>query len=82
MIFIIQNTRTVQISFLGAHARLSLAGALPIATAGTVRITQLRRAMRRTVRRLGPGGQGHLAAGITRRDRHRGPARQEPKPHS
>jgi len=56
MIFIIQNTRAVNISFLGAHVRLSLAvalflaaigGALLMAAAGTARITQLRRIMRR-----------------------------------
>ena len=56
MIFIIQNARAVNISFLGAHLRLSLAvalflaaiaGALLMAAAGTARITQLRRIMRR-----------------------------------
>ena len=56
MIFIIQNTRAVNISFLGAHLHLSLAvalilaviaGALLMAAAGTARITQLRRIIRR-----------------------------------
>lgn len=56
LIFIIQNTRAVNISFLGAHLRLSLAvalllaaiaGALLMAAAGTARITQLRLALRR-----------------------------------
>jgi putative membrane protein len=56
MIFIIQNTHAVNISFLGAHLHLSLAvalllaaiaGALVMAAAGTARITQLRRIMRR-----------------------------------
>ena len=56
MIFIIQNTHAVNISFLGVHLRLSLAvalllaaiaGALVMAAAGTARITQLRRIMRR-----------------------------------
>ena len=56
MIFIIQNAHSVSISFLGAHLRLSLAvalflaataGALIMAAAGTARITQLRRIMRR-----------------------------------
>jgi lipopolysaccharide assembly protein A len=56
MIFIIQNAHAVSISFLGAHLRLSLAvalllaaiaGALIMAAAGTARITQLRRIMRR-----------------------------------
>ena len=60
MIFIIQNTRAVNISFLGAHLRLSLAvalilaaigGALLMAAAGTARITQLRRIMRRDRRK-------------------------------
>jgi len=56
MIFIIQNAHAVNLSFLGAHLRLSLAvalllaaiaGALIMAAAGTARITQLRRIMRR-----------------------------------
>jgi putative membrane protein len=56
MIFIIQNAHSVDISFLGAHLRLSLAvaiilaaiaGALLMAAAGTARITQLRRIIRR-----------------------------------
>ena len=56
MIFIIQNTHAVNISFLGAHLHMSLAvalllaaiaGALLMAAAGTARITQLRRIMRR-----------------------------------
>ncbi len=56
LIFIIQNAHAVTISFLGAHLRLSLAvalflaaiaGALMMAAAGTARITQLRRIMRR-----------------------------------
>ena len=59
MIFIIQNAHAVNISFLGAHLRLSLAvalilaaiaGALLMAAAGTARITQLRRVIRRTRR--------------------------------
>ena len=60
LIFIIQNAHAVNISFLGAHLRLSLAvalllaaviGALLMAAAGTARITQLRRIMRRDRRR-------------------------------
>jgi lipopolysaccharide assembly protein A len=56
MIFVIQNVHTVNISFLGAHLVLPLAvallfaviaGALLMAAAGTARITQLRRIMRR-----------------------------------
>ena len=56
MIFIIQNNHAVDISFLGAHLRLSLAvalflaaiaGALLMAAAGTARITQLRQIIRR-----------------------------------
>jgi uncharacterized integral membrane protein len=56
MIFIIQNAHAVNISFLGAHLRLSLAvalflaaiaGALVMAAAGTARITQLRHGIRR-----------------------------------
>jgi putative membrane protein len=60
MIFIIQNAHAVNISFLGAHLRLSLAvalflaaiaGALLMAAVGTARITQLRRIMRRDRRK-------------------------------
>jgi lipopolysaccharide assembly protein A len=56
MIFIIQNPHAVSITLLGAHLRLSLAvalflaaiaGALLMAAAGTARITELRRIMRR-----------------------------------
>ena len=56
VIFIIQNAHAVNISFLGAHLQLSLAvalllaavaGALVMAAAGTARITQLRRVIRR-----------------------------------
>jgi uncharacterized integral membrane protein len=63
MIFIIQNGHAVNISFLGAHMRLSLAvalflaaiaGALIMAAAGTARITQLRRIMRRDRRKPQP----------------------------
>jgi lipopolysaccharide assembly protein A len=63
MIFIIQNAHAVNISFLGAHLRLSLAvalflaaiaGALIMAAAGTARITQLRRIMRRDRRKPQP----------------------------
>ncbi len=64
LIFIIQNAHAVSISFLGAHLRLSLAvalllaaiaGALVIAAAGTARITQLRRIVRRERRQPDPG---------------------------
>lgn len=64
LIFIIQNTRAVNISFLGAHLHLSLAvalllaaiaGALAMAAAGTARITQLRRIMRRNRRNPSAG---------------------------
>ncbi|WP_211244131.1 lipopolysaccharide assembly protein LapA domain-containing protein [Actinospica robiniae] len=56
LIFIIQNTSGVSINFLGAHLHVSLAvaillgavaGALIMAGAGTARITQLRRNIRR-----------------------------------
>jgi lipopolysaccharide assembly protein A len=56
LIFIIQNAHAVNISFLGAHLHVSLAvalllaaiaGALVMAAAGTARITQLRRGIRR-----------------------------------
>jgi uncharacterized integral membrane protein len=63
LIFIIQNAHAVNISFLGAHLRLSLAvallfaviaGALIMAAAGTARITQLRVIMRRDRHRQPP----------------------------
>lgn len=66
LIFIIQNAHAVNISFLGAHLQLSLAvalffaaiaGALLMAAAGTARITQLRRIMRRDRRDSGLGKQ-------------------------
>jgi putative membrane protein len=56
VIFVIQNAHAVQVSFLGVQVRLSLAvalllavivGALLMAVAGTARITQLRRVIRR-----------------------------------
>jgi putative membrane protein len=56
LIFIIQNTSAVRINFLGAHLNVSLAvamllaavaGALIMAAAGTARVTQLRKNMRR-----------------------------------
>jgi len=64
MIFIIQNAHAANISFLGVHLVLPLAlalllaaiaGALLMAAAGTARITQLRRIMRRD-RRKSPAG--------------------------
>jgi lipopolysaccharide assembly protein A len=64
LIFIIQNAHAVNISFLGAHLRLSLAvalflaaiaGALVMAAAGTARIAQLRRVIRRDRSKPSPG---------------------------
>jgi putative membrane protein len=63
LIFIIQNSHAVNISFLGAHLRLPLAvalllavvaGGLLMAAAGTARITQLRLLLRRTRSKPGP----------------------------
>jgi lipopolysaccharide assembly protein A len=63
VIFIVQNAHAVQVSFLGVQVRLSLAvalllaaiaGALLMAAAGTARITQLRRVIRRDRRRVQP----------------------------
>src|SRR5690348_5584746 len=57
VIFIVQNAHAVHITFLGAHASVSLAAALLVAAvagalvavaADTARIAQLRRTMRRT----------------------------------
>jgi lipopolysaccharide assembly protein A len=67
LIFIVQNTHTVHLSFLGAHLALPaavalllavVAGALLMAAAGTARITQLRRALRRSRRRPPPTPAG------------------------
>jgi putative membrane protein len=64
MIFIIQNAHTANISFLGVHLILPLAialilaavaGALLMAAAGTARITQLRRIIRRAQQKLDAG---------------------------
>lgn len=60
LIFILQNTQTAQISYLGASGHVSLAvamllaavaGVLLTAIAGSLRIWQLRRHLRRTARR-------------------------------
>ena len=57
MVFIIQNSQSVNISFFGAHGHLSLGVAMLLAAIGGVllvaipgygRILQLRRALRRT----------------------------------
>jgi lipopolysaccharide assembly protein A len=65
VIFIIQNPHAVNISFLGVHLVLPLAlalllaaiaGALIMVAAGTARITQLRRIMRRD-RKARPANQ-------------------------
>ncbi len=85
VIFIVQNAHAVHITFFGAHASVSLAaallvaavaGALVMAAAGTARITQLRRAMRRT----SAAGHTHAPASDTHRDRSTGPGRPEPGP--
>jgi uncharacterized integral membrane protein len=59
VIFLVQNARTVEVSFLGGHLRVSLAvamliaavaGALIVGAAGAARIGQLRHSARRSVR--------------------------------
>jgi uncharacterized integral membrane protein len=59
VIFLLQNARTVDVSFLGGHLRVSLAvamliasvaGALIMGAAGTARIGQIRRSARRDSR--------------------------------
>jgi uncharacterized integral membrane protein len=56
VVFLVQNARAVNVSFLGGHLRISLAvamlaasvaGALVVGAAGTARIGQLRRRARR-----------------------------------
>jgi putative membrane protein len=85
VIFIVQNAHAVHVTFLGAHASVPLAvallvaaiaGALVMAAAGTARITQLRR----TMRRASTSGHTHVPASDTRRDRNTGPGRPEPGP--
>jgi uncharacterized integral membrane protein len=60
VIFVVQNADAVNISFLGAHLRVSLAvalllavvaGALLMTAAGTARIAELRKVMRRDRRK-------------------------------
>ena len=83
VIFIVQNAHAVHITFLGAHATVSLAvallvaaiaGALVMTAAGTARITRLRRAMRRA----STAGDTPAHASDTHRDRNTGPGRPEP----
>lgn len=59
VIFLVQNAHTVEISFLGAHLRVSLAvamliasiaGALIVGAAGAARIGELRHSVRRDSR--------------------------------
>jgi uncharacterized integral membrane protein len=85
VIFIVQNAHAVHVTFLGAHASVPLAvallvaaiaGALVMAAAGTARITQLRR----TMRRASAVGHAHVPASDTRRDRNTGQGRPEPGP--
>lgn len=63
VVFVVQNARPVDVNYLGAHARVSLAvalllaaiaGALVIGVAGTARIAQLRRGIRRRARHPAP----------------------------
>ena len=85
VIFIVQNAHAVHITFFGARGSVSpaaallvaaVAGALVTVAAGTARITQLRRTMRR------PSTAGHtrVPASDTPRDRNTGPGRPEPGP--
>jgi lipopolysaccharide assembly protein A len=85
VIFIVQNAHAVHVTFFGAHASVSLAvallvaaiaGALVMTAAGTARITQLRR----TMRRASTAGHAHAPASDTHRDRNTGPGRPEPGP--
>jgi uncharacterized integral membrane protein len=82
VIFIVQNAHAVHLTFFGAHASVSLAaallvaaiaGALVMAVAGTARITQLRRTVRRTSAR----SQAHAAASGLHPDRDTGTAHPE-----
>jgi uncharacterized integral membrane protein len=85
LVIFIQNAHAVHVTFFGAHAGVSLAvallvaaiaGALVMTAAGTARITQLRRPMRRT----STAGHVHAPASYTHRDRNTGPGHPEPGP--
>lgn len=61
LVFILENSHSVNVAFLGAHLRLPLAvalllagvgGALLVGAIGAARITQLRRAVRHEVHRF------------------------------
>ena len=63
LVFIVQNLKDVQVNFLAVHWRLPLAidlllstllGGLIVFTAGSIRILQLRRRIRRPLRRPRP----------------------------
>lgn len=87
VIFIVQNTRATEVNFLGAHAHLSLAvalliaaiaGALLIAAAGTARITQLRRTIRKNANGPGTSDRNERTDTISRGDGDHGQADQRP----
>jgi uncharacterized integral membrane protein len=46
VVFVVQNTRSVEITFLWMHGRVPLAVLLLVATVGTARIAQRRRPSR------------------------------------
>jgi uncharacterized integral membrane protein len=85
VIFIVQNAHAVHITFFGAHTSVSLAAALLVAAvagalvtvaAGTARITQSRRA----IRRISTAGHAHAPARDTHRGRNTDPGRPESGP--
>jgi uncharacterized integral membrane protein len=84
VIFIIQNPHAINISFLGVHLVLPqamalllavLAGALLTARAGTARIAQLQRIMRRDQRKPRPAKQPITAPATAQWTRQRHPKR-------
>jgi uncharacterized integral membrane protein len=74
LIFILQNSRTVEVSYLGAHGHLPLGVAVLLAAVGGVLLTALVGAAR--IIQLRAAARRHRQAGA------RQPARQPPSPAS
>lgn len=87
VIFIIQNVHAANISFLGVHLVLPLAGALLLAAvvgslltvaAGPARITRLRQIMRRGLRKAVPAKQASMTAASPLQGQSAGRGRDAP----
>jgi uncharacterized integral membrane protein len=91
VIFIIQNVHAANISFLGVHLVLPMAGALLLAAiagglltvaAGPARVTQLRQLMQRGLRQARTGKAAPTTAGTPPRGLKRRPRQDTPAPAS